>query len=145
LRLAEPRWKNQTPYLPTLMYDAIRELQVWNQLLVICLNTPPRPTWGHAIHFWDQAPSPPPFYQVTQQGCQLNGLELNNPEICLIFFRKRPSKILVHPPKFLDPPSTPPGPHLLKIDSFMYQSIALDVRIPFIWLIIQSTRDINKL
>jgi len=42
-----------------LMYDAIRELQVWNELLVICLNTPPRPTWGHSMHFCDQTPRPP--------------------------------------------------------------------------------------
>ena len=28
------------------MHDAIRELQVWNELLEICLNTPPRPIWG---------------------------------------------------------------------------------------------------
>ena len=27
-----------------LMHNAMCKLQVWNQLLVICLNTPPRPT-----------------------------------------------------------------------------------------------------
>ena len=42
-----------------LMHNAMRKLQVWNWLLVICLKTPPRPTWGHSLHFYDQAPSPP--------------------------------------------------------------------------------------
>ena len=43
-----------------LMHNAMRKLQVWNQLLVICLNTPPRPTWGHSMHYFDQATRPPP-------------------------------------------------------------------------------------
>jgi len=38
------------------MHSAIRELQVWDQLLAFCLNTPPRPTWGHSMHCYDQAP-----------------------------------------------------------------------------------------
>ena len=59
-----------------LMHNAMRKLQVWNQLLVICLYTPPRPTWGHSVPFFNQAPRPPPFNQTTQQGCQSTGLEL---------------------------------------------------------------------
>jgi hypothetical protein len=39
-----------------LLYSAIRELQAWNELLEIGLNTPPRPTWGHS---YDQAPTHP--------------------------------------------------------------------------------------
>jgi len=31
-----------------LMHNAMRKLQVWNQLLLVCLNTPPRPTWGQS-------------------------------------------------------------------------------------------------
>ena len=61
-----------------LMHNA---MQVWNQLLVICLNTPPQPTWGHSMHFYDQAPRPPPFNQITQRGCQSTGLELRNLKI----------------------------------------------------------------
>ena len=38
------------------MLNAMRKLQVWNRLVVICLNTPPRPAWGHSMHFYDQAP-----------------------------------------------------------------------------------------
>ena len=34
------------------------------------------------------------------------------------------------PPKLADPPWTPPPPDPLWIDSFLYQSMALDVRIP---------------
>ena len=63
-----------------LMYNAIRELQVWNQVLVICLNTPPQPTWGHSMHSCDQALSPP-FNQTTQQGCHMTGpLEVRIPK-----------------------------------------------------------------
>ena len=65
-----------------LLHNAMRKLQVWNQLLVICLNTPPRPTWGHSMHFYDQAPR---FNQITQQGCQSTGLELRIPKIYLYF------------------------------------------------------------
>jgi hypothetical protein len=36
-----------------LLSNAIRELQVQNQLLVFCLNAPLRPTWGHSMHFYD--------------------------------------------------------------------------------------------
>ena len=45
------------------MHNAMRKVQVWNLLLVICLNTPPRPTWGHSMRFYDQAPS---FNHITQ-------------------------------------------------------------------------------
>jgi len=44
-----------------LLHNAMRKLQVWNKLLVICLSTPPRPTWGHSMQFYDQAPRTPPF------------------------------------------------------------------------------------
>ena len=43
-------------WIMQLMHNAMRKLQFWNQLLVICLNTPPQPTWGHFMHFYDQAP-----------------------------------------------------------------------------------------
>ena len=66
-----------------LMHNAMCRLQVWNQLLVTCLNTPPWPTWGHSMQSYDRAPRPPPFNQITQQGCQSTGLELRIP----IFFR----------------------------------------------------------
>jgi hypothetical protein len=61
-----------------LMHITIRELQVWNQLLEICLNTPPRPTLGHLIkegglYAWFQTCMECP------QGYQSNGLELRIP------------------------------------------------------------------
>jgi len=96
----------------------MRKLQVSNQLQVICLNTPPRPTWGHSMHVCDQAP----FNQITQQGCQLTGLELKIQKI--IFRESGPVKSWRPPQKFSDPPDP------LRIDSFIYQPIALDVRIP---------------
>ena len=51
------------------MHNAMRKLQVWNQLLVICLNTPPQPTWGHSMQFYDQAPSQtPPLIKSLNKG-----------------------------------------------------------------------------
>ena len=49
------------------------------KLLVICLNTPPWPTWGHSMHLCCQAPSP--LIQTTQQRYQSTGLELRVPKI----------------------------------------------------------------
>ena len=71
-----------------LMHNAMHTLQVWNQLLLICLNTPPRPTWGHSMHFYDQAPRTPPFNQITQQGCQSTKLELRILKIYLVFLER---------------------------------------------------------
>jgi len=51
-----------------LMHNAMRKLQVWNQLLVICLNTPPWPTWGQSMHSYDQAPRPPLLIKSPNKG-----------------------------------------------------------------------------
>jgi len=59
----------------------MRNLQVWNQLLVICLNTPPRPTLGHSMHFYDQAPRPPPSIKPPNKGANRLGFELRIPNI----------------------------------------------------------------
>jgi len=56
------------------MHDAMRKLQVWNQLLVTCLNTPPRPTWGHSMHLYDQAPRPSPLIKSPNKGANRLGL-----------------------------------------------------------------------
>ena len=85
-----------------LMHNTIRKLQVWNQLLAISLNTPPRPTWGHSMHFYDQAPRPP-LSQITQQGCQSNGFELRIPKNDFICW-KWPRQILKTPPQNSEPP-----------------------------------------
>jgi len=72
---------------------------------------------------------PPPLNQITQQGCVSRlGLSWGFQKYIYILW-KWPSKALETPPKFPDPPWTPP-PDPLRIDSFMYQSIAFDVRIP---------------
>jgi hypothetical protein len=55
----KPLPKHNFTSIMQLLHNAMRNLQVWNQLLVICLNTPPRPTWGRSMHFYDQAPRPP--------------------------------------------------------------------------------------
>ena len=47
-------------FLTSFMHNVIHELQTWNQLLVICLNSSLRPTWGHSMHPCDQAPRHPP-------------------------------------------------------------------------------------
>ena len=41
-----------------LVHHAIQQLQVWSHLLVIYLNAPPRPTWGHFMPACDQARRP---------------------------------------------------------------------------------------
>ena len=110
------------------MHDALRKLQVWNQLLVICLNTPPRPTWGHSMISVARHPDSPlssnhptrvPIDWAWAQGSK----NISN------ISWKWPSKILEPPRKFSDPPWTPPPPDPLRIDSFIYQSIALNVKI----------------
>ena len=87
------------------MHNAMRKLQVWNQVLVICLNTPPQPTWGHSMHFYDQAPRPP-LNQITQQVCQSTGLELRIPNIYLYFVKV--AQLNSEDPPHNSP--TPPGP-----------------------------------
>jgi len=49
------------------------------------------------------------------------------------------------PPKFPSPPKWPPTNWPLRIDSFIYQCIALNVRIPNMYFIFQLTRDAKKL
>jgi len=48
-------------------------LQVLNHLLIICLNTPPQPTWGHSMHFYDQTPRPPPLIKSPNKGANRLG------------------------------------------------------------------------
>ena len=120
------------------MDNAMRKLQVWNQLLVICLNTPPRPTWGHAMHFCDKACRPPPFIKSPNKGANRSGLSWGVQTYINILW-KWPSKILEHhrkiPRSSLDPPLFDP----LRIDPFIYQSISLDVRIPnYIYILIDT-------
>ena len=97
------------------LHNAMRKLQVWNQLLVICLNTTPRPTWGHSMHFYDQAGTQtPPFNQITQQGCQLTGFELRISKI--YFFRESGPVEFWSPPPNSQTPPTPHPPDFLRID-----------------------------
>ena len=39
-----------------------------------CLNTPPQPTWGHNMHFYDQTPRPPPLIKSPNKGANRLGL-----------------------------------------------------------------------
>jgi len=57
-----------------LVHNAMRKLQVWNQLLVIRLNTPPRPAGGHSTRFYDQAPRPHPLIKSPNKGTNRLGL-----------------------------------------------------------------------
>ena len=61
----------------------------------------------------------PPLNQINQQGCQLYKLELRNPKMYLLFHESGPVRFWSN---LLNSP-TPPDP--LRIDSFIYQSIAL--------------------
>ena len=73
-------------------------------MLVICLNTPPRPTWGNSMHFCDQAPRPPPFNQITQHGWQSTGLELRIPKIYLLYAGNGPETFWRPPLKIIKLP-----------------------------------------
>jgi len=57
-----------------LMHNAMRKLQVWNQLLVVCLNTLLRPTWGLFMQSYDRAPRPPPLIKSPNKGANRLGL-----------------------------------------------------------------------
>jgi len=69
----QPKFKQHFTLLMQLLHNAMRELQVWNQLLVICLNTPPRPTWGHSMHFVTRHPDPPSI-KAPNKGANRTGL-----------------------------------------------------------------------
>ena len=86
-----------------LMHNAMRKLQVWNQLLVICLNTLPRPTWGHSMHFYDQAPRPPPLIKSPNNDANRLGLSSGFQNYIYIVWKWH-SKILETPPQFFRPP-----------------------------------------
>jgi len=103
--------KSSQKYLPRhffssfmqLMHNAIRELQVWNQLLVISLNIFPRPTWWHSMHFCDQAPRPPPLLKLPNNGANWTGLSWGTQNIFNISW-KWPSRIMEHSFKIPRPP-----------------------------------------
>jgi hypothetical protein len=63
-----------------LMHNAMRELQVWNQLLVLPEHNPAAYLGTFHAFLWHPDP---PLYQITQQGCRLTGLE---PRIKYIFY-----------------------------------------------------------
>ena len=86
-----------------LMHNAMRELQVWNQLLVICLNTPPRPTWGHSMHFYNQALRSPPLYTYHPTRVPIKRAQAEEPKK-LVFAGSGPVKFWSIPPKLLAPP-----------------------------------------
>ena len=71
--------------------------------------------------------SPPPLTQFAQKGCQSTGLELRIPMIYLKFRRSGPVNFSRGGRKTLDPP--PPLPPF-RSNPYIYQSKALNVRIP---------------
>jgi len=85
------------------MHNAICELRVWNQLLVICLNTPPPPTWGRSMHFCGQAPRPPPLTKSPNKGANRLGLVEDSKNIFIICW-KWPRKFLEPLPPISEPP-----------------------------------------
>jgi len=88
------------------MHNAMRKLQVWNQLLVICLNSPPRPTWGHSMHFYDQAARTPLIFKSPNKGANRLGLSWGIQNI-LIFRESGPVKYWRPPPPIPRPPPPP--------------------------------------
>jgi len=85
------------------MQNATRELQVWNQLLVICLNTPPRPAWGHSMHFCDQAPRPPFLIKSLNKNANRLGLSWRFHKY-VYYLLEVAQKNSGAPPKISEPP-----------------------------------------
>ena len=87
---------------------------------------------------------PPPLTQFAQKGCQSTGLELRIPIIYLKFRWRGPVNFWrggTGGSKKLGPPRTPQN---LRFDPYIYQSIALDVRIPIDDFFIDLTRAVQK-
>ena len=84
----KPLPKHFVTAIMQLMHNAMRKLQVWNLLLVICLNTPPRPTRGHSMQFYDQAPRPPPYIKSPNKAAKRLGLSWGFQKYIYIYFVK---------------------------------------------------------
>jgi len=105
-------------------------LQVWSDGLLLWLHTPrgPHPcTRGSDLWPCTQTP---PFIQFAQKGCQSTGLEQRIPLIYLKFRKSGPKYFREPPQKTINPPRPPPLSDPLRLDPYIYQSKALDVRIP---------------
>jgi len=109
------------------MQNAMRELQVWNQLLVMCLNTITQPTGGIpciSVTMYSDNPHPlsnhPTRVPIKQAWAE-------EPKNILIFCENGPVGFWSTPKKFLDPPpDNPPTPS----DSTHLYTNRFDVRIP---------------
>jgi hypothetical protein len=55
---------------------------------------------------WPGTQNPPPFNQITQQGCQSKGLELRNPKMYLLFAGSNPKRLWRLPQISEPPPMT---------------------------------------
>ena len=80
-------------------------------------------TFGH-VH------RPVPLTQFAQKGCQLTGLELRIPLMCLQFCRSGPVNFWRGGPKNSIPPRPPLSPPPPIGPKYIYQSTDLDERIP---------------
>jgi hypothetical protein len=98
-------------------------------LLVICLDTPPRPTWGHFVHVCDQAPRPHILINSPNKGADRLGLSWG----FKINFTWEWQKNYGAPPQIIsEPPKKNKWPHFCvpaQNRLILYQSIALDTRI----------------
>ena len=83
------------------------------KLLVVWLNTTSRPTWGHSMHFCDQAPWPSPLMKSPNKGA--NGAQKYNQ-----FRENGPVNSGAPPPKVPAPPPFGPPQNRLII----YQSLS---------------------
>ena len=66
------------------MFHAIRDLQIWNQLLIICLNTPPRPTWGQSMH----SGAHPVIKSPSKGANQIKRARADEPKNIILYFVK---------------------------------------------------------
>jgi hypothetical protein len=111
-----------------LLHYAIREMQTWNQLLVICLDTPPVAYLGafHAF-LWPGTQPSPPSIKSPHKGA--NRISLTWGIQNILFAGSGPEIFWRPPPILLSPPIWPPTNRPLRNVSCIYQSIAFDVRI----------------
>ena len=117
-----------------LMHNALRKMQVWNQLLVICLNAPCALLGDIPCISMTRHPDPP-RYSNHPTKMPIDWAWAQDSKNILIFRKSGPVKFWSPPPILRPPLDPPPSPDPLRIETFIYQLIALDVRIPNMYFI----------
>jgi hypothetical protein len=75
----------------------------------------------------------------------IDNFKAEDSKYIIIISGKCPSKILEGGSQKVEPPPDPPPPDLLRLNSFIYQLIALNLRIPIIKSKMRLIVDVQKL